>query len=292
MQGWNSWTARSCAALWVALWVASTAMAGAQPKPPPLRIVYETRPLMPLMREVLDARVQQCVASLKLRGGEVALPALPPDSVLGQSPTVVSEVLMDGEFEAVFTRSRLFFPDAANGCRVRWLYKYEAAVARTCQDGWSGVAGVAIAHGFNGVTLSEPTLGARDWRRKGRCKPDWEVAAPSVQAQQAQATRSGQACYWHDELAGLPFSTGARACVHPSYQYPLRKHLTPTLVLKTDYIAAEDGFVQMASTPEWNEGRSEAVLFEQGKAIASERFGKAAVAAFINQPVWVSLGDR
>jgi hypothetical protein len=285
---------------------------------PPIRFVTEIRPDVLRTLELLQSQQDLCRLEKEAQGQTVPVLSLPTAAQVAAHVSVRAEHLLDGSWEAVYGVQSILAPDRDMGCKIRIYRQYRADVAQVCGAGWGGGA-AANWQGSQQEPETAPKLEAREDESafyktlpknglpKGvptRCSTANPKKVEDTRALAMATTQAGVACVWWDGLMrrdlaaiGKPMADddggGLRACVHPTlYYYPVRKVLNGNELLALKHtVRLPKGTEPNPLTPQVD-GDMDAVVWEQGKPIAAERFSRAAVQAFIQQPLWVDLGAK
>lgn len=278
----------------------STAPTAKSGSAPPLHILLRSRPDPAVMAEALAPRMESCIQLMRSRGVTVQRPPMPTPAEIAQWVGNEEEDFFDGDRHALFSTWSFFDADWSDGCRWKAYKSVMAQVEEVCGERYSGsaraVGGAAGLLGANSPPdfVSEPE---RTDGLKSEClaeaseRQDWMLNKPWG------VTRTGARCRWIEDLPGVsgtapvePQAPGLHVCVHPSYYDGSRVRpkgtdltlrvftiLPPGQPLPRTYVFTPDGHMR----------HLEAELVEEGKPIPAARMSRAAVEAFVRQPLRV-----
>jgi len=273
------------------------------PAAPGIRLVQRGFAKMPEQRESIERLVSACQTVLKLPATPVKLPA---DGVLAHLAVTEVERLYDGAWEAEYETTTSVMPDPRARCALKLLRTYSARVNKSCSHriygattpGRPELANMEAPASASWEVAEETYAGAGD----RKCQMTESAAAVDTSALPKETTPSGASCVWMADLMaarlGRPGSGAAAkadkslpdACVHARwYLYPYRNYQGQArrITLKNRVIFNDE---LVSAVPETYAQARDTFVFQEGAVIAPARFTRAALEAFVKQPVWLSMG--
>jgi hypothetical protein len=260
-----------------------------------LRIVRRVHPDPAWMKAHLDGRLDMCMEMLRANGQEGApRPPLPHDAEIAKWVTVEQEEIYSGEQLATFSTSVLVWPDEKKGCRLTQFKHVSASTEALC-----GVMFAGSAQAEPGASDEKPPSFDEDKREsradiKEACRADARKKRSTSDLARG-VTHGGQSCYWVDvdgkpgDGPVEPKERGVHACVHPrNYDGSLPQGKHGGLLLRAVRVfgpAEKIGDGLKFGMPETDAMRIEAEIVEEGQPIAPSRFDRAAVEAYVRQPL-------
>lgn len=282
-------------------WLAWGCAAVAAPTPSqvePMRFVLQGQSAAAARHTMLKISVWECRKTAELKpyeGGEV-----PAEAVIAALPVREEEWVFDGPLYAKFETETDLVADRAQGCKARLKRKYSAELHRSCEWSLSG-RGSTPSNASNTapeVVMKEQLTQMRDCKRQP--KPAKALAGLATVPSEV-----GPACVWSSLASAKHFDMpppkqvpeNLDACLHaerPQHEstnargdrvsIALRRHMSTLSMAGTELPAHMlIGAASLNMRP---------VSYREGPGAAEGRLTKAAVEAFVKQPIWHDLGPK